>query len=136
MGLLMSFTTIKDDGDWELYKEVDEIKIYTKISDCELKKGFDERRILLKIENTSNVDKTIEWDILLWYNDKCLTCNVTSGEYHRNIHVKSNSSLEGECSIITNFDLVIFVEFIDEQYKGNKQVLTRFELNNLIVSQN
>jgi len=133
--ILTSFTSIEVSDEWEFYKEIDGIKIYTKTSDCELSRGYDERRILLKLENTTQIDKTIEWDILLWYNDRCKTCKITSGEYHRKTFVKAESSLEGECSITTNFDLVIFVEFIDEQYKGNKQILTRFELYNLKVTQ-
>lgn len=131
---LMSFKAVPNPNEeWALFKEINGVKFYKKTNDCQLKMGFDERRVLLKIENTTNVNKALDWDIWLWYDNVCKTCDIQSGEYHRTIMLPAFSSMEGECEVETNFDLVIFVKFIDSGYRGAETVLTNFELHDLTV---
>jgi len=63
----------------------------------------------------------------------CKTCDVEIGEYHKTISIASNEEQQGGCSIHSNLDLRMFVQFTDVNYTGNKQVLTKFELANLLV---
>lgn len=134
---LLALSSFKSTGDkWKLYTEENGVRVYTKTSNCQLNMGFDEQRILIKIENTTSIDKLLDWDLWLWYNKTCRTCESSNGEYHRTLLLPANSSMEGECSVKTNFDLVLFVKFIDENYKGKKEELTKFELHNLTVVDN
>jgi len=129
------FTGVSNAGNWQLYTELDGIRIEYKYADCDLERGYDQQWVLLKITNTTGNTKLVEWKNNLWYNDECKTCDVTSGEYHRTVSVGGGKTLEGTCSIYGNGSLNIFVKFSDSQYQNpNPEVLTKFELENLTIT--
>ena len=101
---------------------------------CHYKKAtFDQEKVILKVVNTTAISKRIDWDIHLWYNEVCKTCDVETGEYHKSIYLTGNEEINGGCSIYSDFDLCVFVQFTDINYTGNKQVLTKFYLANFLV---
>lgn len=129
------FTGVSNAGNWQLYTEMDGIRIEYKYTDCDLERGYDQQWILLKITNTSASAKLVEWKSNLWYNNECKTCNVKGREYHRAVSIDPGKTLEGTCSIYSNGSLNMFVKFIDKQYRNsNRQVLTKFELGNLSIT--
>jgi len=129
------FTGISNAENWQLYTELDGIRIEYKYFDCDLERGYDQQWILLKITNTSGFTKLVEWKSNLWYNNECKTCDVKGQEYQRTVSIDPGKTLEGTCSIYDNGSLTIFVKFIDSQYQNpNRQVLTKFELDNLSIT--
>ena len=92
-------------------------------------------KIILKVVNTTVVAKTIDWDIYMWYNGVCKTCDVETGEYHKTISLAANEQQQGGCSIYSNFDLCVFAQFTDVNYTRNKQVLTKYELADRLTNQ-
>ena len=118
---------------WQLLRSENGIEIYYKNQMCDPEAGFDQEKIILKVVNTTVSSKTIDWDIYMWYNGVCKTCDVETGEYHKTISLAANEQQQGGCSIYSNFDLCVFAQFTDVNYTGNKQVLTKYELANFRV---
>ncbi|HIO73026.1 MAG TPA: hypothetical protein EYN38_07995 [Flavobacteriales bacterium] len=128
-------TSSSNAGNWQLYAAIDGVRIEYKYADCDLEKGYNQQWVLLKITNTSASTKLVKWKNNLWYNNDCKTCHVKSQEYERAVAVNAGESLEGTCSIYSNGSLNVFVKFIDKQYQNtNRQVLTKFELDNLRIT--
>jgi len=129
---LLASTSVAQEN-WQLLRSENGIEVYYKNQMCEPEAGFDQEKVILKVVNTTVVSKTIEWDIHMWYNAVCKTCDVETGEYHKTISLAANEEQQGGCSVYSNFDLCVFVQFTDVNYTGNKQVLTKFELANFLV---
>ena len=129
---LLASTSVAQEN-WQLLRSENGIEVYYKNQMCEPEAGFDQEKVILKVVNTTVVSKTIEWDIHMWYNAVCKTCDVQTGEYHKTISLAANEEQQGSCSVYSNFDLCVFVQFTDVNYTGNKQVLTKFELANFLV---
>jgi len=130
--LLLAITSVAQEN-WQLLRSENGIEIYYKNKMCEPEAGFDQEKVILKVVNTTVVSKTLDWDIHMWYNAVCKTCDVQTEEYHKTISLAANEQQQGGCSIYSNFDLCVFVQFTDVNYTGNKQVLTKFELANFLV---
>ena len=129
---LLASTSVAQEN-WQLLRSENGIEVYYKNQMCEPEAGFDQEKVILKVVNTTVVSKTIEWDIHMWYNAVCKTCDVQTGEYHKTISLAANEEQQGSCSVYSNFDLCVFAQFTDINYTGNKQVLTKFELANFLV---
>ena len=129
---LLAITSVAQEN-WQLLRSENGIEVYYQNQMCEPEAGFDQEKVILKVVNTTVVSKTIEWDIHMWYNAVCKTCDVQTGEYHKTISLAANEEQQGGCSVYSNFDLCVFVQFTDINYTGNKQVLTKFELANFLV---
>jgi len=129
---LLASTSVAQEN-WQLLRSENGIEVYYKNQMCEPEAGFDQEKIILKVVNTTVVAKTIDWDIYMWYNGVCKTCDVETGEYHKTISLAANEQQQGGCSIYSNFDLCVFAQFTDVNYTGNKQVLTKYELANFLV---
>lgn len=119
--------------DWIMLKDQDGIEISYQHRNCDPEMGFDQERVILKVVNKTNVTKLLDWDIHLWYDEVCRTCKLESSEYHKTISLAPLENKEGDCSVYSNSDFRLFVQFTDENYKGRKQVLTHFELANFTV---
>ena len=85
-------------SDWTLLSEKDGVKMYVQKGECQMGNvetpftyGF------LKVENTTNTEKHVNFNINLFYTDGCAGCDNNNGEY-ASITVAPNSSLEGGCS--------------------------------------
>ena len=102
---------ICQDG-WKLIKSENGVNIYQKEADCELENIPDEKRYLIKIENTNSSAVQVEWDTRIWYNDKCINCDDNSGEQHHTFRIEANSILAGNCES-TGSALYVFRGFID-----------------------
>ena len=129
---LLASTSVAQEN-WQLLRSENGIEVYYQNQMCEPEAGFDQEKVILKVVNTTVVSKTIDWDIHMWYNAVCKTCDVDTGEYHKTISLAANEEQQGGCSVYSNFDLCVFVQFTDINYTGNKQVLTKFELANFLV---
>ena len=129
---LLAITSVAQEN-WQLLRSENGIEVYYQNQMCEPEAGFDQEKVILKVVNTTVVSKTIDWDIHMWYNAVCKTCDVQTGEYHKTISLAANEEQQGGCSVYSNFDLCVFAQFTDVNYTGNKQVLTKYELANFLV---
>ena len=120
-----------DNSEWLPYFENNGLKIEFKYSECDPKIGFDNQSILLKFTNSSEYKAGISWQMHKYYDGVCNSCNYPE-EYLYEIVLDSNSSLEGDCSIESIYQLKIFSKFIDENYTKGKR-LTSFKLDDLKI---
>lgn len=132
---LVVFNFKAQSNDWELYRSVDGVELFTMKVNCKPKKGgFDRDLILIKVVNTNNVTKSISWKEALWYNDNCFSCNSNSNEFLKEFSLFPNSQIIGECEGFDYPFLTLFVQFTDKDYKSQDvQILTKFELRDLRI---
>ena len=116
--------------EWKLIHSENGVNIYQKEADCEIRNVPDEKRYLIKIENTNASAVDVEWDTKIWYNDNCINCNSNSAENHHSFRVEANSNLAGNCES-TESALYVFRSFIDLK---SPTKLTKYELQNVTVA--
>ena len=127
---LFSQTIFGQDTAWDLTKQQDGVRMYTKTVDCDLpNEGLYARYTLIKVENTNDKPVSVSWANHKYYNGECLTC---SGEENRtrSFELEPGEVLEGECSIATEGHLKAFVRWT--RLKNNR-MLTRLEIDGLEV---
>ncbi len=128
-------THAQKNDEWRTVKEENGIVVKFKYTDCDPEAGFDQESVLLQVTNTTNDVLTVDWDLQLWYNGVCKTCEDPYGEYVRTIEIGAGAVMEGTCSIRGDYRFNIFSKFTDPNFKGkNPDELTRFELANFKVT--
>ena len=130
LSILVSLNGFSQTTNWELYKNVDGVNIYTKLVECDEPSIPGQKAYILKVENTTTQDLQIEWDASYWFNDVQVMSGVAEGENHFVLNVKNMNSIEGECATPRGA-LYFFVDFtvFDSETK-----LTNFELENIKVT--
>ena len=122
--------------EWTTYYESNDITITFTYLNCEYLEQFNQEYLILRIENTSNKDITIDWQEQLWYDNKCMNCEHDSPEFRKEITVKSGTTISGDCTTYNN--LRIFSKFTEklEDMPGVDKIttLTKFELKNLNIN--
>jgi len=118
--------------DWKQYKELNGVLIYYKYLEYNSEKdGLHQEFLLLKIVNTTSTKLKIQWDIELWYDDKCTTCGKNFyDENHKEFVMDEGENFEGSLKEDSNWNLKIFSKFLNYE---NMPQLTKFELTNLII---
>ena len=130
INIIIAQQTTNEKYDWELYKEIQGVEIYTKIQECHnIKYDTHKECYLLKFVNTTQSEVQISWKPNLWYNDICRTCDINSDEYNYTLLISANESIEGNCDI-NNQKLKIFRRFLNYR---DKSELTKYELVNIEV---
>ena len=122
-------------------RENEKIKIEFQYVECDYTQketsfvgGFNREYVFLKITNLSNEKINIDWELELWYENTCYTCEQEGIENRINpIEINANETLIGGC--IKNNNLKIFSRFTEElsAMPGVSSIinLTKFELNNI-----
>ncbi len=128
---LLNAQSTNSKNDWELFKETQGIKIFTKVQEYHDNK-YDQHQeyYILKFVNTTSENVNVSWKTELWYNNKCITCNSESEEYKFSIKINANDAVEGDVNIKDN-TFRIFKRFLN--YK-DKSELTKFDLTNLKIN--
>ena len=128
-----TYPQIKRSTDWILYQEVSGVKQYYKFQECNIpEEGYFRESVLLKLENTTDEIKQVDWDMVMWYGSNCINCDTDIEENHRKVTLQPNSSLESTCSLSSEEStLKIFSKFLN--YSFDDWVLTHFELRNFSV---
>ena len=95
-----AFISSSNQGDWKLHKEVQGIKIFTKVSSCQLEHtNKSNQYIIFKYVNISKKNLRISGRVDAYYNNICRSCNLDSpNEYEFMIDLKPGKSQEGNCS--------------------------------------
>ncbi len=121
----------QSDAGWDFIQEENGVKVFVKEADCDLSRGYDERRVLLRFENTNENSKAIvSYHADLSYNNDCITCNDPHSEYQYIFSLCSGESIEGECTITTPKHLFFFIRWVS---RPNEVELTDYVLNGLSV---
>ena len=121
--------------EWTTYYESDEITITFTYLNCEYQEQFNQEYLILRIQNKSTNDITIDWQEQLWYDNKCINCEHNSLEFRKEIIVKAGETISGDCTTYNN--LRIFSKFTEklEDMPGVDKIntLTQFELKNINI---
>ena len=121
--------------EWTTYYESDEITITFTYLNCEYQEQFNQEYLILRIQNKSTNDITIDWQEQLWYDNKCINCEHNSLEFRKEIIVKAGATIRGDCTTYNN--LRIFSKFTEklEDMPGVDKIntLTQFELKNINI---
>ncbi|MFH0894005.1 MAG: hypothetical protein V2A54_06185 [Bacteroidota bacterium] len=130
--LLLPFSLMAQDTEWTKYCEKEGVNVFYRLSDCNIpEEGIYRQYYMLKFENTNSYKVKVQWNIELWYNNKCETCNDPENiEYKSQLDIPASSTIQGECSTKFKKELKVFSKLL--KFPGSK-VLTRFELNKISV---
>lgn len=116
--------------DWTVYVTNENFEVQYKIEHCDPSIGYDNQSVLLKLTNKTTDKLVFNWFHTLSYDGNCLTCDYPE-EYTFEISVPSGSSIEGDCTVYSDYRLKIFSKFDDPNYKKGGKTLTSFQLKNL-----
>lgn len=130
--LLLCFFSIVSiaQSNWSLYKSVDGVNIYTKESDCYPQNIPSQKVILIKIENTLNLNISISWKLRVWYDNKESELDPNDTERIITFNLSANQSIEGDCSL-SQHNLYLYKQFLEFKNAG---VLTKFMFENITIT--
>jgi len=118
-------------NEWKLYKEVDGINIYFKNIVCEHPETKEKMEYtILKFSNSSNTDKTIQFQKQYSFNGVCQNCNNEIDPNDVILNLKPKSSIEGDCTF-ADYNLKLFYQYPDRK---NDLLLTDFQITNIKVN--
>ncbi len=127
-----SYPAIERSTDWILYQESNGVQQYYKFTECNIpEEGFYREYVLIRLVNTTNSIKQVDWDIVKWYGEKCINPDGNIEEQHRSVLLQPNETLDGSCALDTDKTLKMFSKFLN--YKFEDWILSHFELRNFIV---
>ena len=131
--LLAGSIAFGQQNDWTSVSSQDGVNISYKVVHCDMDKGYDTEYYILKIENTLDHKVSVIWDLKLWFDGVCKTCDDPNGEYHKVIELAAGETREGSCTDGDKNTLYFFSRFDDPNFKGKDERLTDFELSNMVV---
>ena len=125
--------TSEDLSSWKLYKEISGLQIFSKEIGChDSQNGIHEQYIVFQFINNTTEKITVVWQKEVWYNDKCVTCDIPSHlENNYTFSLAPGESVEGTCEASSSSGLKIFNHFMNTS-KGSK--LTKFEFKNMKIT--
>jgi hypothetical protein len=125
------YPIIERSTDWVLYQEANGVQQYYKFMECHIpNEGYHREHVLIKLVNTTNIEKQVDWDMVIYYGEKIVNPNGDNPEQHRSVTVPANGSVEGECKM-GDKTLRIFSKFLN--YTMEDWLLSHFELRNFVV---
>lgn len=130
--ILLVNSSISQNSEWTIYKSLNGVDVLYKQVDCVTDQAPSQIAYIVKLENKTNNEVVVSWDLSVWYNNEKLSHDVADGENHYSVKVSANQSIEGNCDTPYG-PLYIFKDFIT--YVSPTK-LTRFELENLTVINN
>jgi hypothetical protein len=102
------------------------------IIDCnDPENGLYAEYAFLTASNKTQEAIDISWELHMYYNDECISCNGDS-EHQRKITLQPNESIEANCLVNSNSSLKIFSKWTQI---NNKRVLTKIEFANISITQ-
>lgn len=102
-----------------------------KYVNCDLpSQGTHQEMVYLQFKNLSKKTIVISYDLLKFYNNKCVNCEENAEGKHFVIELAPGQSLEGACDSKNNQGIKIFSKMLDFEASS---VLTDFEISNFNV---
>ena len=122
--------TLFAQSEWTKHTNNNGLIISYKLADCEMEMGYDEQRVLFKIDNQSDSKALVIWQYEQYYNDVCRTCDDPNGEYRKEFCLEPGVVVQGKCSVYDTSGLMIFSKWVSQP---NKAKLTKWNLGELTV---
>ncbi|MBN2729663.1 MAG: hypothetical protein JXR53_10605 [Bacteroidales bacterium] len=119
---------------WTEIHEQEGILFSAEIRDCNRPEdGVYQEMVFLKFVNTTNQDKVISFDLLLWYDGALWTRVPVSPEKRKSLVIGAGEVLVAFCDPHSDYyyDIAIFSRFLNY---SDKPELTKFQLSNLKVT--
>jgi len=96
---------------------------------------FDQEQLLLTVTNKSTqLLKKISWDVEIWEDNKCVTCQGSS-EYHYELIILPSETISGQCFEQNYTGLSYFIRFNDPETKilntTTKVILLNISIENV-----
>ena len=111
--------------EWTEFKSEKGVFVYYKYANCDPSIGYDTESILLRIQNSTPKQILIDWNMEIYFNEKCTTCNNGDESNYRFV-LNPNQSIEGNCKIGGDGRLKVFTKFTDPQYKLHQNSFSKF----------
>ena len=118
---------------WVTYIDDTKFSIEYRFVNCDPNMGFDYEGVILRVRNKTSQKLSFSWHKILHYAGACRTCNFPD-EYHYDLSVEPNQTVEGDCDPQSGYDLKLFSKFNDATYSQGDQ-LTAFKLGDFSVTQ-
>jgi len=119
----------ENEKDWNLYKEVNGIKINYKYQEChDVHNGIHQELVLFQFVNKTENDIKIDFDFSLIYSNTKSLISKTS-EQRKQILIKKLSTYESSC--FENREYTIFSKFLNYT---DKSELQKFDLKNIKIN--
>lgn len=131
--LMISINLLKaQQSEYKLLKSEQGIEIYMREIECHNdQNGIHQLFYQLQFINTTNFVAKLQWNIDLWMNATCITCNKPkTPENTYFLTLLPGQSVEGLCEQKTNDGLKVYIR---ELYNNRSSILTKFEIVNLKV---
>lgn len=118
--------------DWVQFQEANGVQQLYRFADCNsTESGFIGEYVQIRIVNTTNQAKTVEWDMKLWYNNECINCTDNNDEFKRIISIPANGVIESNCFHNGYSNLNIYSASLKRM--PDEWELTHFEFRNFTV---
>ena len=123
--LFWSTISFSQQSDWEIYTEIDGVKIETRTIEC-----FGNEMLTFRISNDNNYPVSIVWHEEVWVDGVCKQTGE-SAEDERELYLVANEVISGSCDFKKSF-------YIGSKINRGSRVmsLTHFDLNNITVLEN
>jgi len=123
--LFWSTISFSQQSDWEIYTEIDGVKIETRTIEC-----FGNEMITFRISNDNNYSVSIVWHEEVWVDGVCKQTGE-SDEDERELYLVANEMISGSCDFKKSF-------YIGSKINRGSRVmsLTHFDLKNITVLEN
>lgn len=123
--LFWSTISFSQQSDWEIYTEMDGVKIETRTIEC-----YGNEMLTFRISNDNNYSVSIVWHEEVWVDGVCKQTGE-SAEDKRELYLVANEVISGSCDFKKSF-------YIGSKINRGTRVmsLTHFDLNNITVLEN
>ena len=123
--LFCSTISFSQQSDWEMYTEIDGVKIETRTIEC-----FGNELLTFRVSNDNNYSVAIVWHEEVWVDGVCKQTGE-SAEDKRELYLVANEVISGSCDFKKSF-------YIGSELNRGTRVmsLTHFDLNNITVLEN
>ena len=123
--LFWSTISFSQQSDWEIYTEMDGVKIETRTIEC-----YGNEMLTFRISNDNNYSVSIAWHEEVWVDGVCKQTGE-SAEDKRELYLVANEVISGSCDFKKSF-------YIGSKINRGTRVmsLTHFDLNNITVLEN
>lgn len=125
-----SFSFVSNSSEWQEYKTIDGVQIFSKISKCATEYNTSKNEYyVFKYVNNNDYNVRISWKLNVWNNDVCRSCNLPSpNEYEQSLDIIAGQTLEYNCS-----DNSKAFKIFKSSDKGNIHPKVKFEFANLTI---
>lgn len=116
---------------WASLTKTNLLAVDYRYEECKLpSQGTDQEIVYLHLKNLTNQSISVSYNLLKYYNGKCLNCDGREEGTAYTFELKPKATLQGSCGQNTQNGLCIFSKMLNVEAES---VLTNFEITNLKV---